>query len=45
MEEIDRVFRQAARNRRPNEEAAKRVEIVSGEFSGYAELADAVLRS
>jgi hypothetical protein len=45
LAEIDRLFREAAGNRRPDAEAAKRADVVSGEFADYAALADTVLRS
>ena len=45
LEEIDRLFREAAGNRRPDEETAQRAEILSGEFADDAALADALLQS
>jgi hypothetical protein len=45
LEEVDRLFREAAGNRRPNPEAAVRAEIASREFAEYAVLGESLLRS
>lgn len=45
LEALDQHFRRVAGNARPNAEAAPRADMIAGEFQGYAELVEAVLRA